>query len=284
MLLALSLSTLAIEEMATMTKHLDLPGGRIAYDDTEGGGPLVVCAPGLGDTRASYRHLRPLLVAAGYRVVTTDLRGEGESTAGWSDYSTTAVAADLLALIRRLDAGPAVVVSNSYTGGPSFLVAAEDADLVTALVMIGPFARKQPAPGLAIKAATFLVSHLVAGWTSYWSTLFPSRKPDDFAAAKKALAANLKEPGRMAALRGMLASDQAPGEAAAGSVRCPVLVVMGSKDPDFKDPAGEAALVAGLVKDGRVAMIDGAGHYPHAEFPQATADVVLPFLAGVRDA
>ncbi|HEY3003138.1 MAG TPA: alpha/beta fold hydrolase, partial [Kribbellaceae bacterium] len=119
--------------MATMTKHLDLPGGRIAYDDTEGGGPLVVCTPGMGDTRASYRHLRPLLVAAGYRVVTMDLRGEGESTAGWSDYSTTAVAADMLALIRHLDAGPAVVVGNSYTGGPSFLVAAEAPDEVTAL-------------------------------------------------------------------------------------------------------------------------------------------------------
>jgi len=28
-------------------------------------------------------------------------------------------------------------------------------------------------------------------------------------------------------------------------------------------------------------MIDGAGHYPHAELPEATASVVLPFLADV---
>ena len=61
------------------TRFLELDGGRIAYDDTafentsfDGAAldpaasdrPLVVCTPGLGDTRASYRHLRPLLTAA----------------------------------------------------------------------------------------------------------------------------------------------------------------------------------------------------------------------------
>lgn len=30
-----------------------------------------------------------------------------------------------------------------------------------------------------------------------------------------------------------------------------------------------------------VALIDGAGHYPHAELPEATASAVLPFLAEV---
>jgi pimeloyl-ACP methyl ester carboxylesterase len=57
-----------------------------------------------------------------------------------------------------------------------------------------------------------------------------------------------------------------------------VLVVIGSLDSDFKDPAAEGAAVAGMVRDGRVQVIDGAGHYPHAEFPQETAQVVLLFL------
>ena len=267
-----------------MTNYLELPGGKIAYDDTEGDGPLVVCTPGLGDTRQSYRHLRPLLTAAGYRVVTMDLRGEGESTAIWDDYSTPAVAADILALVRHLDAGPAILVSNSYTGGPSFLVAAEAPELFAALVMFGPFARKQPAPSAFVKVATWFVSHLTAGWMTYWSTLFPTRKPDDFAAAKKALSANLREPGRMAALRGMLASDQAPGEAAAPGVECPVLVVMGTKDSDFKNPRAEGELVAALPKNGRLEMIDDAGHYAHVEMPAESAAVVLPFLAQVRGA
>jgi len=261
------------------TQYLDREGGRIAYDDTANDGPLVVCVPGLGDTRNTYRHLRPLLVASGYRVVTADLRGEGESTAHWSDYSTTAVAADILALVRHLDAGPVLLISNSYTGGPSFVVAAQAPELVTALVLTDPFARVQPEAGFGVKAATWVVSHFAFGWVSYWSSLFKTQKPADFAAAKKALAATMREPGRMAALRGMLASQQAPAEAAAPDVACPVLIVMGTVDPDFRDPAGEAKILAGMVPDARIAMIENAGHYPAAEYPQATADVILPFLA-----
>ena len=36
--------------------------------------------------------------------------------------------------------------------------------------------------------------------------------------------------------------------------------------------------VAGLLR-GNVQMIDGAGHYPHAEMPEATAPAILGFLA-----
>src|SRR5687768_1229585 len=89
--------------------------GSLAYDDT-GSGPLVVCLPGMGDNRTTYRHLVPLLVAAGHRVVTLDPRGQGESDAVWPDYSPEALGADLLELLRHLDAGPALLVTSSYTG------------------------------------------------------------------------------------------------------------------------------------------------------------------------
>ena len=65
------------------TQFLKRPEGAIAYDDT-GNGPLVVCAPSLGDVRGEYRLLAPQLVDAGYRVVTMDLRGLGESSTGWA--------------------------------------------------------------------------------------------------------------------------------------------------------------------------------------------------------
>ena len=52
------------------TQFLKRPEGTIAYDDT-GSGPLVVCAPSMGDC-AEYRFLAPQLVAASYRVVTMD--------------------------------------------------------------------------------------------------------------------------------------------------------------------------------------------------------------------
>jgi pimeloyl-ACP methyl ester carboxylesterase len=82
----------------------------------------------------------------------------------------------------------------------------------------------------------------------------------------------------MAALQGMLAVDKSDVEARLGAVRAPTLVVMGTKDPDFADAKVEAEIVAGLLK-GSVAMIEGAGHYPHVEMPESATPAILDFLA-----
>jgi alpha-beta hydrolase superfamily lysophospholipase len=66
------------------THFLTLPDGRIAFDD-QGQGPLILCVPAGGDLRSQYRFLTPQLVAAGYRVVTMDLRGQGESSVTWPE-------------------------------------------------------------------------------------------------------------------------------------------------------------------------------------------------------
>ena len=55
---------------------------------------------------------------------------------------------------------------------------------------------------------------------------------------------------------------------------------MGTSDPDFADPQaeGDAVVTAMPAGVGTVAMVDGAGHYPHAQSPDAVAEVVIPFL------
>ena len=72
-------------------KFLAVEGGKIGFDDTGGNGKLIIAIPGLGDLRSEYRLLRPMLQQAGYRVVTMDVRGFGETSAPWSDYSAHAV-------------------------------------------------------------------------------------------------------------------------------------------------------------------------------------------------
>mgnify|MGYP001310988106 FL=1 len=61
------------------TSFLAHANGRIAYNET-GTGPLVLCVPSMGDVRGEYRFLAPRLAQAGYRVVTMDVRGHGESS------------------------------------------------------------------------------------------------------------------------------------------------------------------------------------------------------------
>ena len=61
-------------------------------------------------------------------------------------------------------------------------------------------------------------------------------------------------------------------------IETPTLVVMGDKDPDFKDPAAEAGWIAGQLK-GSVVMVPGAGHYPHAQDPERVNAAILELIA-----
>ena len=265
------------------TQYLAVSTGTLAYDD-QGAGPLVLCVPSMGDVRREYRFLAPLLVGAGYRVVTMDVRGHGESSVKWPDYSVAGVGADMLALIRYLNAGPALLVGTSMAAGASVWAAAEAPELVAGMVLIGPFVRDMGPlwPGRLLFSVLFANPWGRAAWMWYFSTLYPTRKPADWLEYTARLRRNLKEPGRMQALRSMImASKRASGERLE-RVQAPALVVMGTRDPDFKQPAQEAQLV-GMALHAPVHMIEGAGHYPHAEMPEQVAPVVIAFFQQVQE-
>jgi pimeloyl-ACP methyl ester carboxylesterase len=266
-------------------RFFDRPDGRIAYTDA-GTGPLVVMVPGLGDLKEEYRFLAPKLVAAGYRAVTMDIRGHGNSSTGWLAYTSGALGSDVVALVRHLRVGTATVIGTSMGAGAAAWAAAEAPADVDRLVLIGPFVREvPPASWWKAKLMTAAIKIAFAGpwanraWGAYYASLYPTAKPADFDAYVAKLSVNLAEPGRMAALRAMMNASKADVGNRLAEVRARTLVIMGSKDPDFPDAAQEAATVAGLLR-GRFVMIDGAGHYPHAEMPAVTAPVVLDFLAG----
>jgi pimeloyl-ACP methyl ester carboxylesterase len=259
------------------TQYLTLPHGKIAYDDT-GLGPLVVCAPSLGDLRSEYRFLTPQLVAAGFRVVTMDLRGLGESSPNWPDYSVGPVGSDMLALVRSLDAGPAILIGTSMAAGAAVWAAAEAPKLVAGLVLIGPFVRGETSrPNALLYRLLFARPWGPAAWLKYYQTLYPSHKPADFAAYSATLQANLKQAGRLEAVRAMLSASKHASEARLPDVQAPALILMGSRDPDFKQPEAEAGWLADQLS-ARLVIVPGAGHYPHAELPEITEPEIISFL------
>ena len=271
------------------TRFLVRPEGRVAYEEV-GAGPLVVLVPGIGDTRAQYRFLAPELAAAGYRVVTMDLRGLGESSTGFSDYSAAAVGSDVVALLRELDAGPARLVGQSMAAGAVAWAAAEAPDRVESLVLIGPFVRDIP-PTSWLQGALMgaMVNGLRAaalGRVRLGQLLrqpLPEREAGRLADYVAALHANLAERGRLEALRAMLNASKGDVDARLDQVRARTLVVMGSKDPDFDGfvggPAGEAHVVADRLR-GTVLMVEGAGHYPHVEMPALVNPAIVRFVGG----
>ena len=258
------------------TRFLDRGEGRIAYD-VSGDGPLVVAVPGMGDLRSTFRHLTPALVGAGFRVAAMDLRGHGDSDATFAGYDDEAAASDVLALVAHLG-GPAILVGNSMGAGAVTLVAGQRGDLVSALVLIGPFVRNPEA-----SAVTLLMFRAMMGgpwatrvWAGYLPSLYPRRRDEDFQTHRRAIVASLRRPGRRKAFTATTRTSHAPVEAVLDRVQTPTLVIMGTKDRDFPDPVAEANLVADRLR-GRAMLIEGAGHYPHAEYPERTTPAIVDF-------
>lgn len=271
-----------------MTEFLAVEGGTLAYD-ISGTGPLVVLAHGMGDSRTAYRFVVPQLVAAGYRVANADLRGCGESSAEWASYTRTDIAGDLLALVRHLG-GPAVLVGHSISGGAVTIAAAQAPELVAGIIELGPFTRKQAVRLGDLRVRSYrsgmtrlLMSGMlgsVTWWHKYLDLAFPGRKPADWDDQLRGNAAMLGEPGRMKALQRMGRTAPVDAGEQLAHVRCPVLVVEGSLDPDWADPRAEGEAIVAAIPSGfaTLAMVEGAGHYPHTQYPDETVALVLRFL------
>jgi pimeloyl-ACP methyl ester carboxylesterase len=256
---------------------LTRPEGRLAYD-VVGSGPLVVCSPGMGELRSSYRHLVPLLVDRGFRVATLDLRGHGDSDATFSSYDDQALATDLVALVEELG-GPAVLVGNSMGAGAAVIAAAEHPELVRGLALVGPFVRNPGAGRLsgALTTALFRVAMTKpwgpAAFMAYYPKWTPGARPDDYDEHTAAVRENLRRPGHWKAFVRTTRTTHAPAEARLDQVRAPAVVVMGTDDVDWPDPAAEARWIGDRL-GAEVVMAPGVGHYPQVQAPGLVADAV----------
>jgi len=127
-------------------KTLLVPGGSLAYALTGSGpqgqgqtpGLTVVLLHGLGGNRGVWSKLLPMLEVSG-RVVAIDLPGHGDSQgAPQRDWSVASVAEDVLALTRRLDLAPMVLVGHGWGAQIAVRVACEAHGGVRGLFLVDP--------------------------------------------------------------------------------------------------------------------------------------------------
>src|SRR2546422_1206899 len=104
---------------------------------TAGAGEPVVLIPGLFGSEFGFRKLVPLLNAAGYRTIVIEPLGVGSSgRPAHANYSLTAQADRIAAVLDSLGVRRALVVAHSIGGSEAFRLAYRRPDLVKGLLSI----------------------------------------------------------------------------------------------------------------------------------------------------
>jgi pimeloyl-ACP methyl ester carboxylesterase len=130
-----------------MTKFFEAPDGRrLAYQDTGGDGPAVLCLAGLTRNARDFAGLALHLAGShipGHRVLRLDSRGRGLSE--WADdpvaeYTVPVEARDALALLDHLEIPRAAIIGTSRGGVLGLIIGATAPERMSCLVLndIGP--------------------------------------------------------------------------------------------------------------------------------------------------
>lgn len=255
------------------------PTDLLAHDDAGGDGDLVVLLPGAGDVRSEHRHLAWTLGDSGYRVVTADLPGHGDSPLAGS-YGVAQTAEALLALIDHLEAGPAVVIGASFSPAAAIWAAALAPSAVAGVVAISPHMEAESSPAATLQRLA--IQGLLRGplaarlWTRLYRSWYPS-VPSDLGDEIKAIRAMMRHPGRRRAVRETLVADRQGMGSRLDAYGGPSLVVVGSADGHFEDPTAMGDELARRL-GGKLLVVEGAGHYPHVEQPECVGTAVRTFL------
>ncbi|WP_213816390.1 alpha/beta fold hydrolase [Glaciihabitans sp. dw_435] len=132
------------EASALLTHHVEVRGVDIAYSE-QGAGPVVFYAHGMAGSRATDRQsglfdLSPI-AAAGFRLISYDARGHGESsgTGDAADYAWQHLAEDLIALADHFSPdAPVSVVGSSMGTGTALHAVTQRPDRFDRLVLTAP--------------------------------------------------------------------------------------------------------------------------------------------------
>ncbi len=274
-----------------MSVTIDTPSGvRIAGDHWPGDGHPVILAHGGGQTRHSWGNTAVTLSDRGFRVLSIDLRGHGDSS--WApdgDYRLDAFCADALAVIEWVGE-PVAWVGASLGGSTGMHALAADPQAIDALVLVDITPR--PAAAGVERIMAFMGANAVEGFASLdeaadaIAAYQPHRpRPKDLSGLAKNL--RLGEDGRwrwhwdpaFMTIRGTEhARDRDPRdlESIAASLHTPTLLVRGRLS-DLVTEAEVAEFLA-LVPHAEYVDVAGAAHMIAGDRNDVFSDAVVGFL------
>jgi pimeloyl-ACP methyl ester carboxylesterase len=284
---------------------LDAGGVGIAVHEwgAETADPLFLVHGGF-DFARTYDVFAPTLAAAGWRVVAWDQRGHGDSEHA-TLYSWDGDLRDAMAVMDSVTQRPAPVVGHSKGGALMINLADAQPFRFTHLVNLDGIPYKRAIPDMSEHERTRMVASEVNGWLDHRrSTATSKRKPgtlEDLAARRGRMNPRLSQEWlcHLVSVGGFESEDgwrwkidpsmrfggfgpwrpewtiaRLPGLA------MPFLGILGR----VQEPMGWGTLPHQVTKyipvEGRLEVLDDAGHFVHIEQPDLVAGMVLDFLGG----
>ena len=263
----------------------DRPAPLFARD--AGAGPPALLVHGWPHDRRVWDGVGDALSDA-RRVIVPDLPGFGYSPprhagdlSATPPLTMTALAADLAALLDRLDVTEPVVLAGLSMGGYVALAFAEAfPDRLAALILCDTKATADSDAAKAKRAE--IAGRVVADGTGFLAEECPGQQlsPHTLAERPEVVEA-LRTMTQTATPAGVVAAQRGMGErpdrtGLCGRLDLPTLVVGGADDA-FTPPADLRALADAFPR-GTYAEVPDCGHLPPLEDPAATAEAVLAFL------
>ena len=260
--------------------YVERDGVRTWYAQYGASGPWLAFAPvfQIGNTNL-HKGVVPYL-AQHFRVVVTDLRGNGRSDrpATPEAYTFDLYFADFVAVLDALQVDRAAIVGISATAMVALRLAAEQPARVSHLVIAGGYAARLLSNPAAVQATQAVMQRMRDDWPGYLDEFFTvvfSEPHSTKAYEDGVVRSGAATDGATVAmgLAGWLGTDMRPQ---ARQVRCPTLVIHG--DDDRRVPYADGERIAALVPGAQLLTIGGGGHLLQARDPVAFSRAVRDFV------
>jgi 3-oxoadipate enol-lactonase len=257
-----------------------LRGITIGFDEFGVGHDTLLLVHGHPFNRSMWRPQATAAATAGWRVVVPDLRGYGETNVVPGKTPFDVFAADLAALLDHLAIQKVVLGGLSMGGQIVMEFARQYPRRVRGLVLAATFAQADTDEGRQHRNA--MADRLVGeGMGPYAGEVLPRMLAARSISALPAVAEQVMammcatDPeGAAAALRGR--SERPSYEETLATLTVPALIVVGSEDAFTT--RGDAERMRDLARDSELLWLDGIGHMPNLESPDAFNAALIRFL------
>ena len=261
---------------------------RLNYEVIGEGSPVTLLH-GFTQSGRSWHEIVSLM-PAGWKWVLPDLRGHGATRVQpGAPYTMEACTEDLVRLWDSLGIARTHLVGYSMGGRLALHVAAARPERILSLLTIGAHAgldeearegRRRGDEALAQRIENDGLEAFVNYWSSLPLFVGLERRGPSFLAQVRAARMDNHVAGLAESLRGMGAGAMRPVWNELGRVKVPATFVAGQLDHGY---AASARRLAASVNEGRVVIVERAGHTVHQERPEAFSRLLLAHLLAASE-